>query len=70
MTARLIRIDWPNTGQPRVPQDPTPGEMAGRLAAVRAEMAVRGLDALVVYGDREHAAKVGQCGLRIARLSR
>ena len=58
MAARLIRIDWPDTGQPQVPPDPTPAEMAGRLAAVRAEMALRGLDALVVYGDREHAANL------------
>jgi Xaa-Pro aminopeptidase len=58
MAARLIRIDWPDNGQPQVPPDPTPAEMAGRLAAVRAEMALRGLDALVVYGDREHAANL------------
>ena len=58
MTAKLIHIDWPDSGQPEVPPDPSPSEMAGRLAAVRAEMALRGLDALVVYGDREHAANL------------
>jgi Xaa-Pro aminopeptidase len=58
MTARLIRIDWPDSGQPEVPPDPTPIEMSGRLAAVRAEMALRGLEVLVVYGDREHAANL------------
>ena len=58
MTARLIRIDWPDNGQPQMPPDPTLAEMAGRLAAVRAGMALRGLDALVVYGDREHAANL------------
>ena len=58
MTARLIRIDWPESGQPEVPPDPTPIEMSGRLAAVRAEMALRGLEVLVVYGDREHAANL------------
>jgi hypothetical protein len=36
MTARLIRIDWPDNGQPQMPPDPTLAEMAGRLAAVRA----------------------------------
>jgi Xaa-Pro aminopeptidase len=58
MTARLIRIDWPETGLPDVPPDPSPAERTGRLAAVRAEMARRGLGALVVYGDREHAANL------------
>ena len=58
MTARLIRIDWPDSGQAEVPPDPTPIEMSGRLAAVRAEMALRGLEVLVVYGDREHAANL------------
>jgi hypothetical protein len=32
--------------------------MAGRLAAVRREMASRGLEVLAVYGDREHAANL------------
>ena len=58
MTARLIRIDWPETGLPDVPPDPSPAERTGRLAAVRAEMARRGLGALFVYGDREHAANL------------
>jgi Xaa-Pro aminopeptidase len=58
MTARLIRIDWPETGLPDVPPDPSPAERTGRLAAVRAELARRGLGALVVYGDREHAANL------------
>lgn len=58
MMARLIRIELPDTGMPEVPAPPTLDAMARRLAAVRAGMAARGLDRLVVYGDREHAANL------------
>ncbi len=58
MTAHLIRLDWPDTGVPDLPPPLTLAELRGRLAAVRAAMAERGLSALAVYGDREHFANV------------
>lgn len=54
----LMRIDWPDFGPPDVPPDLTLPEMEVRLAAIRGGMAARGLDALVIYGDREHAANI------------
>ena len=56
--AHLIRIDWPDTGMPEVPPDLSLAECRGRLASVRAAMAARGQAALVIYGDREHAANL------------
>ena len=41
-------------GLPELP----PAEFEARLAAMRARMREEGLDFLVVYGDREHAANV------------
>jgi len=58
MSARLIRIDWPDFGAPAVPPPLSLPEMEARLAATRAAMAARGLDALIVYGDREHFANL------------
>lgn len=58
MTARLTRIDWPDFGTPAVPPEPALADYRGRLAAVRSGMAARGWDALVIYGDREHAANL------------
>lgn len=58
MSPHLTRIDWPDFGTPDVPPEPTLGDLRGRLTAVRAAMAARGLAALVVYGDREHAANL------------
>ncbi|MCX7888668.1 MAG: aminopeptidase P family N-terminal domain-containing protein [Rhodobacteraceae bacterium] len=54
----LRRTDWPDNGDVAVPAPPGPAEMEARLAALRAAMAARGLDVLVVYGDREHAANI------------
>ncbi len=54
----LIRIDWPDTGMPDLPPDLSLPELQGRLAQTRAAMAGRGLDVLVVYGDREHFANI------------
>jgi Xaa-Pro aminopeptidase len=54
----LIRIDWPDSGAPEVPPEPSPADYAARLATVRAAMAGRGLEVLAVYGDREHAANL------------
>ena len=56
--ARLTRIDWPDFGMAEVPPEPGLAEYRGRLAALRAAAAARGLDALAVYGDREHAANL------------
>lgn len=58
MAAHLIRIDWPDFGTPEVPPALGLEEMRGRLSAVRAAMTRRGLEVLVVYGDREHAANI------------
>jgi Xaa-Pro aminopeptidase len=51
---RLIETDWPEFGAPALPPPLTRAELAERLAAIRAAMAERGLDTLVIYGDREH----------------
>lgn len=56
--ARLIHIDWPDHGTPALPPAPDLAALRGRLAAARAAMAARGLDALAIYGDREHAANL------------
>ena len=58
MTARLTRIDWPDTGMPEVPAEPDLAALRARMDALRAAMAARRLEALVIYGDREHAANL------------
>lgn len=58
MTARLIRIDWPDFGAPDLPQAPDLAEMDLRLGAIRVAMDAHGFDRLVIYGDREHAANI------------
>jgi hypothetical protein len=58
MTARLTRIDWPDFGTPDLPPRFTRSEAQARLGAVRAAMAARKFKALVIYGDREHAANL------------
>jgi Xaa-Pro aminopeptidase len=55
---RLIRIDWPDFGNPAVPPPLTSRDLAIRLALLRSAVAERGLDALVIYGDREHFANL------------
>lgn len=55
---RLQRMDWPEFGTPDLPPAFTLPEAQARLAMVRAAMDARGLAALVVYGDREHAANL------------
>ncbi len=52
---RLIDTAWPDQGTPDLPPALTLAEMRARLAALRAAMPG---DALVVYGDREHAANL------------
>ena len=54
----LSRMEWPNFGVPDLPPDLTLVACRGRLAALRAVAAGRGYEAVVVYGDREHAANI------------
>jgi hypothetical protein len=56
--ARLIRTDWPDFGTPDVPPAFSLVEARGRLALMRRAAEGRGYAALVVYGDREHAANM------------
>jgi Xaa-Pro aminopeptidase len=55
---RLQRLDWPDHGTPDLPPTFSLAEAEARLKAVRSAMAAAGHDALVVYGDREHAANL------------
>lgn len=56
--ARLVEIDLPAFGEPTVqPVIPT-ATYEARVAAALDRAAPAGLDALVVYGDREHAANI------------
>jgi len=55
---RLQRLDWPDNGTPDLPPAFSLAEAEERLAAVRAAMGGAGLAALVIYGDREHAANL------------
>ena len=55
---RLVRIDWPDFGRPAVPPPLMLDAYLARLAALRAASARRGLDAIVIYGDREHFANI------------
>ncbi|MCU0800697.1 MAG: hypothetical protein MUD11_02800 [Rhodobacteraceae bacterium] len=54
--AHLTRITWPDFGAPALPPAFSLPEAQARLAAVR--HAGRHYDALVIYGDREHAANL------------
>ncbi len=54
----VARMDWPVFGTPEVPPGVTLAECQGRMAALRRVAAGRGYAAVVVYGDREHAANV------------
>ena len=56
--AHLIRIDWPHFGMPDLPPPLSLPECRARLAAVRRAAKARGYAALVIYGDREHAANL------------
>ncbi len=55
---RLTRIDWPDFGMPDLPPEMTLAQARARLGLVRAAMTDRGQAALVIYGDREHAANL------------
>ncbi len=56
--AHLVRIDWPHFGMPDLPPALTLPECRARLAALRRLAKGRGYAAVVVYGDREHAANL------------
>ncbi len=56
MAPHLIDIDWPDFGAPDLPPPLTLDALRGRMAAIRAAMVGRGLQRLVIYGDREHFA--------------
>lgn len=58
MPPRLTRIDWPDHGTPAVPAPPTLADYRARLIALRAAGVAREYQALVIYGDREHAANL------------
>ncbi|MCU0826313.1 MAG: hypothetical protein MUE52_02645 [Tabrizicola sp.] len=55
---RLIRIEWPDNGTPDLPPAVTLFEYESRLRALRRAAEAAEYDAIVVYGDREHAANL------------
>lgn len=55
---RLQRLDWPDNGTPDLPPAFSLAEAEARLAAVRLAMEAEKYRALVIYGDREHAANL------------
>jgi Xaa-Pro aminopeptidase len=58
MPVTLIDRDWPDFGAPAVPAPVSRAELAARRALIRDAMRGAGLDALVIYGDREHFANL------------
>lgn len=58
MPAVLREIDLPDFGVPDVEPELPASVYAARLEAVRQRAAESGFDALIVYGDREHAANL------------
>jgi Xaa-Pro aminopeptidase len=58
MPVTLVDRDWPDFGAPAVPAPVTRATLAARLALVRDAMEAAGLDALAIYGDREHSANL------------
>lgn len=56
--SRLIRIDWPDHGTPDLPPPLSLAECEARLKALRRAAETRDYDAILVYGDREHAANI------------
>jgi hypothetical protein len=57
-TVRLIEVDLPIFGEPvELPEVPA-STYAARMQAALACAKAAGLDALVVYGDREHSANI------------
>ncbi len=56
--ARLAPIDLPDFGMPDASPELPPSLYRTRLAALRARVAERGYDRLVMYADREHSANL------------
>jgi hypothetical protein len=57
-THQLIEVDWPQFGWADRPPVVASCELEGRIAALRARMALEGLSHVVVYADREHFANI------------
>jgi Xaa-Pro aminopeptidase len=57
-THQLIEVDWPQFGWADRPPVVASSELEGRIAALRARMALEGLSHVVVYADREHFANI------------
>lgn len=55
---RLAEVKLPDFGSPVFEPRLPPGIFAGRMQRLLARMAEESLDALVIYGDREHAANI------------
>ena len=59
MTVWLERVELPDFGSAEEPMPTLSKEIyEARIATARARMAADGLDALIVYGDREHSANL------------
>src|SRR5690554_7854936 len=58
VTAHLTQIDLPEFGMPEEAPELSPALYRERLARLRAKAAERGLDAVLVYADREHSANL------------
>jgi Xaa-Pro aminopeptidase len=58
MPVTLTDRDWPDFGAPKLPPRLSRAELAARLALIRDAMDAARLDALVLYGDREHFANL------------
>jgi hypothetical protein len=58
LAVRLIETDLPEFGEPTIQPDISPATYRARLDEALRRAATEKLDALVVYGDREHAANV------------
>ncbi|HEY8383674.1 MAG TPA: aminopeptidase P family N-terminal domain-containing protein [Microvirga sp.] len=56
--SRLAEIQLPEFGEPTVQPEIPAATYEARLEQVRRRMKAEGLDALVVYGDREHTANL------------
>jgi Xaa-Pro aminopeptidase len=58
MPVTLTDRDWPDFGTPGAPAPVSRAELAARLVLIRDAMERARLDALVIYGDREHFANL------------
>ena len=56
--AQLTSLDLPDFGSPTTEPELGRDIYAARLKQLLARMAAHGLDALVIYGDREHVANI------------